>query len=175
MLWVNKTRAAKCDACDIACTDGAWNYCPGCGASTDLAIDKLSRTEYARKANTLFNAYALDREADTTRQRARRWNRAQQVSILIFFIGAVGVMPFYFVGPWTQLLASFWYGIMFGSMLPIFIFSLLGAVKGLRCVNCAHKFNTQHDAIRFTSTSRGQSQWRYCSFCAHPLDSPTSH
>jgi protein-S-isoprenylcysteine O-methyltransferase Ste14 len=174
-LWFSKTRAAKCDACDVACTDGAWNYCVGCSASTDLVFDELSRAEYARKANTLFNAYALDRDADTTRQRARRWNRAQWFSLLIFLLGAFGVMPFYFVGPWTQLLATLWYWILFGSTIPFFIFLLLGAIKGLRCVNCAHKFNTQHDATRLSSTLQGQLQRRYCPFCAHPLDSPKSH
>jgi hypothetical protein len=174
MVWFRKTRASKCEACNCVHTDRMWNYCPGCSVPTDLVFDDANRAAYTKKAKTLLNAYVHDTQEITTRRRAVRWSYAQWMSLLIFVVGVFGVMPFYFVGPWTTQLAARWYWIMFGSMLPFFLVRLISKIKGLRCVNCAHTFNPEHYAIRFASTTRSEPRWQYCPHCAHPLDAPSS-
>lgn len=169
--WLAFRMPVRCDACDFsfggAVQDAAtetWKYCPHCAAATDVVSKRVNSSP-----NTVAALYAMDR-GDTTRQRAVRWRSGLFFSMLAFFILMVVVMPAgSFVFP-SRFVIDHWYFIVAAAFFPHFLLFAVARLRGLRCVACEMKFDTQRHAPMVASMRDAPSKWNVCPGCAYSLD-----
>jgi hypothetical protein len=91
-----------------------------------------------------------------------------------FFLFMCVVMPGAFIGPWIKEIAAHWYWVMLAALLPFSAWKIAALLRGLRCVHCDHKFDTDSVASLIAHKKPDKHFWQFCPHCAQSLDTPKS-
>jgi uncharacterized membrane protein YfcA len=154
--------------------NGAWRYCPRCAYATDAQPPQDKFDHASKRIPSLVAAYQIENAASTTRQRAVRWRNLMYFALGIFLLFMFIVMPGAFIGPWTKEIAAHWHWFVLVAFLPFSVWRIAAISRGLRCVHCAHKFDTDSVASLIASTKAEKHVWRFCPHCAQSLDTSKS-
>ncbi len=180
LFFVKQRHPLNCDSCGLDLfkysydiKESRWRYCPECAFITDaLPADSLNRNR--KPATSIAAAYQLENTEDTTRQRAIRWRNAFTLVmgniILCMFILFLGASA----GPWKKEIAEHWYWFILAALLPFMIWKCATIIRGLRCVQCDHKFDVDTQAFLVAYKKPNKRCWHFCPHCAHSLDTPKS-
>jgi len=175
-IWLDKKNVVNCSRCGFAWASMAnrfrsasWRFCPGCGVSANSSSTSDASKPQCSRSGSLARAYLADVVSDTTRNRARRWQRTNVYALLCFFV-FMSSLSLAFIGPWTASVAANWYWLMFAALGPIGTWMAANAIFGLRCTGCAYKFHGVSQISDIARLPEDQKRWNVCPQCQHSLD-----